>query len=268
MGFFPESLIAAERVSINTPPMFGQTFQPLDLGAVGVIVLLETVLSIDNAVVLGLLARRLPESLQRKALVYGLSGAVILRIIALALAAYLLQWQVVKVIGGAYLGYVGIRELLRHQRGAAEPKQPAHVSFWGTVLAIEISDIAFAVDSILAAIALIDTGGRHRTVYSRLWIVLLGGMIGVVVVRMAATGVIRLLQKFPRFETASYCMLIVIGIKLIAEGISDMFDAIPDLHFESPHAIEFWIFWLAMVLCVGIGLLPRGPLSKKTSIAT
>src|SRR5205823_920225 len=89
--------------------MFGQTFDPHDLAIIGLLVILEGVLSIDNALVLGLLARRLPKVLQGKALTYGLVGAFVFRILAIAAASFLLHWRLVKFLGGAYLVYVAVK---------------------------------------------------------------------------------------------------------------------------------------------------------------
>src|SRR5690242_1939468 len=89
--------------------MFGQTFDLHDLIIIGVLVVLEGVLSIDNALVLGLLARRLPKKLQEKALTYGLVGAFAFRAVAVLTAAYLLRWRWVKLLGGAYLLWVAFK---------------------------------------------------------------------------------------------------------------------------------------------------------------
>ena len=89
--------------------MFGQTLDARDLLVIGLLIVLEGVLSIDNALVLGLLARRLPKQLQGKALTYGLVGAFVFRLIAIATASVLLRWRVVKLLGGAYLIYVAVK---------------------------------------------------------------------------------------------------------------------------------------------------------------
>src|SRR5438105_1978087 len=91
---------------------FGQTFEPHDLFVIGVLVVLEGVLSIDNALVLGLLARRLPKHLQGKALTLGLIGALVFRIAAIATAAFLLRWTFAKFLGGAYLVYVALKHFV------------------------------------------------------------------------------------------------------------------------------------------------------------
>ena len=89
--------------------MFGQTFDGKDLATIGVLIILEGVLSIDNALVLGLLARRVPKDQQSRALTYGLVGAFVFRFIAIATAQYLLKWRIVKLIGGGYLIYISIK---------------------------------------------------------------------------------------------------------------------------------------------------------------
>ena len=81
--------------------MFHQTFEPHDLLVIGILVILEGVLSIDNALVLGLLAKRVPKRLQGRALTYGLIGAFVFRLLAIAFAQLLLNWRIVKLAGGA-----------------------------------------------------------------------------------------------------------------------------------------------------------------------
>ncbi|MFN5709024.1 MAG: TerC family protein, partial [Planctomycetota bacterium] len=90
----------------------GQIFAPADLAVVGLLLVLEGVLSIDNALVLGLLAKRLPPSQRKRALSYGLIGAFVFRFLAIATATFLLQWTWVKLLGGAYLLYISLKHLL------------------------------------------------------------------------------------------------------------------------------------------------------------
>src|SRR3954464_1108706 len=88
---------------------FGQKAELHDIVVVGLLVVLEGVLSIDNALVLGLLAKRLPKRLQGRALTYGLVGALVFRMAAIGLATFLLQWTFAKFFGGAYLIYVAVK---------------------------------------------------------------------------------------------------------------------------------------------------------------
>jgi YkoY family integral membrane protein len=273
--------------------MFGQTFEPHDLLLIGLLVVLEGVLSIDNALVLGLLARKLPRSQQRRALTYGLVGAFVFRVIAIALAAYLFRWRVVKLVGGAYLVYVSIKHFFfeaKHPHGEQVQigpdgvpvlhdeatggvlpyESPAgvaiegtrkHPGFWSTVAVIELTDIAFAIDSILAAIALVGTpaGYDPSDSHPKLWVVITGGMLGVILMRFAAVLFIKLLDRFPRFETAAYLLVILIGLKLIADWHfnPDPQHPNPMVDFHSTRSLGFWLFWGLMLACFLVGFLPK-----------
>jgi YkoY family integral membrane protein len=264
--------------------LFDQTFVPADLAVVALLVLLEGVLSIDNALVLGLLAKRLPKSEQARALTLGLVGAFAFRFISIATAQLLLRFRIVKLVGGAYLLYVAgkyfwdafhesrakkieeakQRETLEQiqleegapQAVAAKRKEPG---FWMTVLVIELTDIAFAVDSILAAIALVgppkdpDPNKWH----DKLWVVITGGMLGVILMRYAATVFIRLLERFPRFETAAYLLVAVIGSKLTLDWAFNTKGNEHRLDFHSYHSPAFWVFWITMLLCFCVGFIPK-----------
>ncbi len=242
---------------------WGQTVEGHDLVVVLLLVLLEGILSIDNALVLGLLAKRLPKHLQTRALTYGLVGAFVFRFIAVGTAAFLLRWTFVKFLGGAYLVYISVRHLWidagqeDESKAVLDPEgQPALVDaetgqpitkeqeeveiqqrlpvdlepvadrstgkagFWPTVVVIELTDIAFAVDSILAAMALVGnppSGTPKDAVHPKLWVVIVGGLLGLILMRFAAAIFIRLLERFPRFEVSAYLLVLIIGLKLLAD---------------------------------------------------
>ena len=289
---------------------WGQTYTHQDLFVVLLLVLLEGLLSIDNALVLGLLAKRVPKHLRGRALTYGLVGAFVFRFIAVATASYLLKWHVVKLIGGGYLIYIAVKHLffesqedsgvtlstdaagqielrdiatgegLTDDQEMLEIKERVPVpipeerlragrNFWMTVLVIELTDIAFAVDSILAAIALVGAPPvDHPTtaLHPKLWVVVTGGLLGIMLMRIAAAMFIRLLEKFPRFELSAYLLVIVIGLKLLADwgGNSETHPHVVDFHdYTRP---EFWIFWISMLAALGVGFLP--PRSAKTKATT
>jgi YkoY family integral membrane protein len=291
----------------DTQSLWGQSFGSQDLLLVLLLVFFEGVLSIDNAIVLGLLAKRLPKSQQKRALTYGLVGAFVFRTLAILTASFLLEWRIVKLIGGGYLLYIAIKHLFFHSqettpdevtigkdgqlelRDAATgaelsasqevleikerlpapiPFEALHLDrhFWLTVLVIELTDIAFAVDSILAAIALVGAPPLDHDigdVHPKLWIVVAGGIIGIVLMRVAAVIFIRLLERFPRFETSAYLLIIVIGLKLLADW---GFNSKAHPHVVDFHHVtrpEFWLFWVSMLVCVAIGFLPK---SNKPSV--
>ena len=223
---------------------FGQEFIWGDLGIVALLILLEGVLSIDNALVLGLLAKRLPKHQQSRALTYGLIGAFAFRFLAIGAATWLLKWPVVKLIGGGYLIYISVKHLwfesgsekdaevtlsnegtpmlvdeetgkpLTAEQESAELEQRSptpmteelvdgdgstgQAKFWPTVAVIELTDVAFAVDSILAAIALVGPPPKEHAadaIHPKLWVIITGGMIGVILMRFAAILFIKMLER-------------------------------------------------------------------------
>lgn len=279
---------------------WGQSFDSQDIFLVLLLVFFEGILSIDNAIVLGLLAKRLPKSQQKRALSYGLIGAFVFRALAILTASFLLEWRIVKLLGGGYLLYIALKHLLfqskettadkvsvapdgslvlrdaltgeelTESRQELELKErlPAQISyeairygkhFWITVLVIELTDIAFAVDSILAAIALVGSppaGHSIDAAHPKLWVVLAGGIIGLVLMRVAAVMFIRLLEKFPRFETSAYLLIVVIGLKLLADWGFNSAEHPHVVDFHHVSRPEFWLFWISMLVCLAIGFLP------------
>ena len=131
-----------------------------DFVTIGLLVLLEGLLSADNALVLAVLVLGLPRSEQKKALRYGILGAFAFRAVATALAAYLIDVAWVKLIGAAYLlylPYAHFRE--KPQEGQQRTFKPARpwlglTAFWATVVKVEFTDVVFAIDSILVAVAM------------------------------------------------------------------------------------------------------------------
>jgi YkoY family integral membrane protein len=293
--------------------LFTQRIETADIGVIAVLIVLEGVLSIDNALVLGLLAKRLPKHQQKKALTYGLVGAFVFRLIAIFTATLLLKLPIMKLLGGVYLLYVAAKHFLIEsqdpsreqvkvgpdghpilhdaQTGREIPqtehdqeiasRSPLHVTpamsttatvvavamFWPTVAVIELTDIAFAIDSILAAIAFIPPA--TQTPNPKLWVVVTGGMLGVILMRFAAVVFIKLLEKFPRFELSAYLLVIVIGLKLALDWlvnnylyprpanwpINKPYHGPLDFHsFTSPAFIGFWIL---MTICFCVGFLPQ-----------
>lgn len=230
-------------------------FQIGDFATIGVIVLLEGILSIDNALALALLAKPLPARLQRKALTYGLVGAVVFRLAALAFAGFLMQWQWVKFVGGGYLLYLGLSHFLRggSEEKAKQKTKNAQMNFWKTVLLIEMTDIAFALDSILAAVA----------ISNKLWVVFLGGIMGLILMRFAASIFISLLKKFPNFEGTAYFLVIVVGAKLFIDGFQ-----IPGVNFHSSASPATWIFWGFIFFGIMYGFKPRRKAEVQETLKT
>ena len=134
-------------------------FHPGDLLTVALLVALEGLLSADNAMVLAILVLGLPKPQQRKALRYGILGAFAFRTIATLLAVYLINLGWVKLAGAGYLIYLAFQHFFladSEERRKAPPARPwlGLNAFWATVVKVELTDIVFAIDSILVAVAM------------------------------------------------------------------------------------------------------------------
>src|SRR5699024_4944255 len=165
------------------------------------------------------MVKHLPEDQRRKALFYGLAGAFIFRLGSLFIISFLVDvWQI-QAIGAAYLLFISIKHLAekamnKDKTNIKSPKKKkAGSGTWMTVLKVEIADIAFAVDSILAAVALavalpplglFDVGGLDG---GQFIVIFAGGMIGVIIMRFAANMFVGLLQRRPGLEVAAFAIV-------------------------------------------------------------
>jgi len=218
-------------------------FTPIDALSIATLAALEGILSVDNALVLAILVRDLPKHRQKKALLYGIVGAFAFRLVALIFAAHLMQFVVFKLIGGGYLLYLAMKHLFFFQKEDAHQSRPAtSASFWRTVLIVEITDVAFSIDSITTAVAMTN----------KLAVVWIGGVLGIIFLRFAAGQLVRLLEKFPRLEDLAYQLIFFIGAKLALEGF----------HVE----IAQQSFWLTMgiITILGSSLVYRDYYQRRT----
>lgn len=212
-----------------------------DVLAILLLVFLEGVLSIDNALVLAVMVKPLPQPLQKKALLYGMAGAFGFRVLALTFVTYLMHWTWVKFVGGGYLCYIALAHFFESNQEAVETESLSPTAaFWKTVVAVELTDIAFSVDSILAAMA----------VSTKLWVICIGGVLGIAMMRFAATVFVRLLEKYPTLDRTAYTLVLIIGTKLIVEGLNVV-------DFHSVVSPAFWIFWGAMASAIAVGFVRK-----------
>jgi YkoY family integral membrane protein len=190
-----------------------------DFVTIGLLVLLEGLLSADNALVLAILVLGLPRPQQTRALRYGMVGAFGFRFIAVLLAAYLMQLAWIKLLGGGYLMYLAIAHFARRDDHgpdgrAIKTAKPAWglSAFWATVVRVELIDIAFSVDSILVAVALSP----------KTWVVVTGGILGIITMRLVAGTMISLIRKYPAIVDGAFVIIGWISIKLLVEYAHSM----------------------------------------------
>ncbi|WP_042356028.1 TerC family protein [Bacillus rubiinfantis] len=229
-----------------------------------VLVALEGLLAADNALVLAIMVKPLPEIQRRKALFYGLAGAFVFRFASLFAISYLVDvWQV-QAIGALYLLFMAgnhiFRKVVKGKAEEATKKSTKKTTggFWVTVFKVELADIAFAVDSILAAVAMAvvlpetplpNIGGLDG---GKFLVIFAGGVIGLIIMRFAANLFVRLLEKRPGLELAAFAIVGWVGVKLAVYTLSH-----PELGILSEqfaHSTEWKIsFYLILVGIAAVG---------------
>jgi YkoY family integral membrane protein len=227
---------------------------PLILGTVLTLVVLEGLLSADNALVLAVMVRHLPRDEQRRALRYGIWGAFGFRAIAVLLSAQLLKFWLFKVVGGVYLLYLAYDHLYSQGPHAGEQKGARFGSgFWGTVISVELADIAFSIDSIVAAVAMADGLPKRIGTNWKLAVVYIGGILGIIMMRIAAGFFIILLERFYGLAIGAYALVAWIGMKLVLSGVHTA--AVDNKAGFVPWEMNEWIFWGGMTAIIAASLL-------------
>jgi len=201
------------------------------------LIFLEAVLSIDNAAVLGAMVAPLsdheevpwPKRIQHighalnkvlgpqrtAALRVGLLGAYVGQGTMLILASFIISNPWLKLVGAAYLIKLALDDLSAHADASGDEEDTNPVkkrTFWMTVLSVEIMDLAFSLDNVVAAVSLSD----------KLWVVMAGVAIAILIMRFAAGLLSYLVEKEPILKTAAYILVLNIGIELLLEDLAHL----------------------------------------------
>jgi YkoY family integral membrane protein len=219
------------------------------------LVLIESLLSVDNAAVLATMVMDLPPEQRGRALKYGIIGAYVFRGLCLLLAGYLVQVWWLKPIGGLYLLWLAVSYFWRK----ATPKKEDDLlnkkesfwykmtvgwmgQFWATIAMVEVMDLAFSIDNVFAAVAMTD----HMA------LIYIGVFIGILAMRFVAQAFVNLMEKYPFLEISAFTVIGVLGMKLALSFVSHFY---PDTAFteiiEGEHADM-----IVSLTTVGIFLLP------------
>lgn len=236
---------------------------------------LEGLLSADNALVLAVIAKHLPENQKKKAINYGIVMAFVFRFAALFAISFIANvWQI-QAIGAAYLLYLGLKHIIQARIGKKDKKDredaendAAGKGFWPTVGKIALADLAFAIDSILAAVALAlglpdsplrDFGGMDG---GQFIVVVLGGIAGLVLIKFAATWFIKLLSQRPALETTAYAIVAWVGVKLVVITLAHEDIGVLNHHF--PHSTAWTLVFYGVLVAIAL-LGWFAPANKKQS---
>jgi len=256
------------------------------VGAVLTLAVLEGLLSTDNALVLAVMVRHLPRQQQKRALRYGIWGAFVFRFIAVVFAAKLLQYWQLKVAGGFYLLYLACSRLTSGEPEQS-PKQTARqgANFWHTVVGVEMADIVFSIDSILAAVAMAEGLPARLSALGfwilpvKLWVVYIGGVLGIITMRFVAGLFLILIRRFSGLATGAYVLVAWIGLELVGSGFNNALrpiapaglapgagsgwrELLPRWVYSIPLEMPSWFFWTGMIVIFVASLLYQPPRPK------
>ncbi len=185
---------------------------------IGNLILIESLLSVDNAAVLATMVMDLPKEQRKKALRYGIIGAYVFRGLALLFATFLVKFWFLKPLGGLYLLFLVWSWWKGKQTESKEEESVdkkgnwlyrliagTFGNFWATVALVELMDMAFSIDNIFAAAAFSDN----------IIIIISGVFIGILSMRFVAQGFVKLMEKYTFLETCAFIVIAILGMKLI-----------------------------------------------------
>jgi YkoY family integral membrane protein len=195
----------------------GIDVQASDLLTVGLLVVLEGLLSADNALVMAVMVLGLPKEAHNKALRYGLVGAFVFRVAATLLATWLITVVWIKLIGALYLFYLTYQHFTGGEGGDRHAVPPARPGFglsalWATVVRVEVVNLAFSIDSILVAVAMSP----------KRWVIMAGGILGIIAMRMVVGRLIELIKRYPALVDGAFLIIAWVAFKLLADYAHDV----------------------------------------------
>jgi YkoY family integral membrane protein len=179
------------------------------------------------------MVQELPERQRKKALTYGIVGAYVLRGLSFIFVNYLLEIEWLKILGGAYLVYLAYNSLKGLETGKKFKFKFFFVNqFVSVIIGIELMDFVFSIDNIFAI-----------TAFTRnMKIIFIGVFVGIIVMRVASTKFIKIIEEYPLINKISYYVIGILGIRFI---LSYWFDTLnstsTDLIFSGIVAIAFII---------------------------
>jgi len=207
---------------------------------IGNLVIIESLLSVDNAAVLATMVLDLDQSQRKKALKYGIIGAYFFRGLCLLFASLLVKVWWLKPLGGLYLVYILIDWLRKRNKPAQKEEVKrednwlykktvgALGTFWATVIMVEIMDLAFSIDNVFAAVAF----------SKNLILIWIGVFIGILAMRFVAQFFVQLMEKYTFLEGSAFAVIGLLGVKLTLSVYEHFYPEQPFSIFMESHTAE------------------------------
>ena len=204
------------------------------LAALATIVVIDLVLAGDNAIVIALAARNVPRHLQRRAMVWGAMGAVVVRCILTLVVVWLLQFPGLLFVGGAMLVWIAYKLLIPEHAHGEGPQIKAANTFWGAIRTIVVADMVMGVDNVLGV-----AGAAHGNFV----LVVMGLLISIPVLVWGSSILLRYVERFPA--------LVYLGAGVLAFTAVKMMTSEPFVqHALEPHRALLPLIYAVSVLGV------------------
>ncbi len=220
------------------------------------LIVIESLLSVDNAAVLATMVLDLPKEQRQKALRYGIIGAYVFRGVCLFLAAWLVKIWWLKPLGGLYLLYLAFSYFKgkmseKDAEDEAVKKEESWIykstvglmgNFWATVALVEVMDLAFSIDNVFAAVAFTDN----------MFLIYTGVFIGILAMRFVAQAFVKLMEKFTFLETVAFIVIGVLGLKLSSSLYTHFYPGTPIAHAIEGEETDLFV----SIFTIAIFVLP------------
>jgi YjbE family integral membrane protein len=217
--------------------------------ALGSIILANILLSGDNAVVIALAARSLPPHQQKKAIVFGSGAAIVMRIVLTLIAAEMLKWPYLKIIGGLLLLYIGVTLMFEEDEGEEDGQVATGLS--AAIRTILVADLVMSLDNVLAVAA----AAKGNTT-----LLIIGLAISIPLIIFGSTLLLKVMERFP--------LIITIGAALLGFLAGEMLVTDPAVsnHFgEVPHAVANVAGAIGAAMVVALGTLLKRRHAKEVT---
>jgi YjbE family integral membrane protein len=202
------------------------------------IIMIDLLLSGDNAVVIALACRNLPDAQRRKGIMYGVGGAIGLRVVLTFFAVSLLSLPYLKLVGAALLLWIGVKLILPEEEGHGEGNIKAETQLWAAVKTIIIADFVMSLDNVL---------GVAAAAKGNVFLLVFGLLISIPLIAWSSQLVLKMIDRFPLIILAGGALLgYVAGEMLVGEPV-----LLPLL--ETQHALHWLIPIACAVLVVAVG---------------
>ena len=166
------------------------------------IIMIDVLLSGDNAVVIALACRQLPPHLRTKGILWGTAGAIVLRVVLIAFALTLLQIPFLKLVGAALLLWIGVK-LLTHSEDEGHGEIQASDKLWAAVKTVIVADLVMSIDNVIAIAGAATSAGESH----QLTLVIFGLLVSIPIIVWGSQLVLKLMDRFPMIITAGGMLL-------------------------------------------------------------